>query len=380
MANYLTDAFMDPFMLAQLKQQEEGQYAPDDNDYVVRQLMGIAEPRASYGQAAPMQEQDEGNAMLQNMLAMSMAPQASFGSATPSSQQAMPQSASASMSRSGIMPRSSIEELYNRVNSRGLESIAEQKKGLKKTRGLIEDIEKQQLQTNLAPFLAATDWLTDSNLSKMYQKPMSEEDRKMKILELENMAQRQAGAISDDDLKLLGLQISRETAAARAGGAGGKPTADQWKAATFAKRLEQAEEVFSNLVGKGYDRTQRSESMRTLLPGEMQGEDLKSQDQAERNFVNSVLRRESGAAISASEFKSAEQQYFPRPGDDAQTLQQKAANRAIVFESLKAEAQGTFDKIPTISPILSQVQPGTVEDGYKFKGGNPSDPNNWEKQ
>lgn len=49
--------------------------------------------------------------------------------------------------------------------------------------------------------------------------------------------------------------------------------------------------------------------------------------QAERNFLNAVLRRESGAVINPSEFDNGAKQYFPRPGDDAGTLAQKAQNR-----------------------------------------------------
>lgn len=32
------------------------------------------------------------------------------------------------------------------------------------------------------------------------------------------------------------------------------------------------------------------------------------------------------------------------------------------------------------APAQSGPQPGTVEDGYRFRGGDPSDPNNWERQ
>lgn len=63
---------------------------------------------------------------------------------------------------------------------------------------------------------------------------------------------------------------------------------------------------------------------------------IKQLRQAERNFGTAVLRRESGAAISPSEFTTMEKQYFPRPGDDAQTLAQKAQNRTTAINSFKA--------------------------------------------
>jgi hypothetical protein len=62
-------------------------------------------------------------------------------------------------------------------------------------------------------------------------------------------------------------------------------------------------------------------------------DDIRQVAQAERNFATAILRRESGAAISASEFATVNKQYFPRPGDDAKTLAQKAQNRQTAINS-----------------------------------------------
>ena len=60
-------------------------------------------------------------------------------------------------------------------------------------------------------------------------------------------------------------------------------------------------------------------------------------DQAERNFVNAILRRESGSAISAAEFDSANKQYFPQVGDSPDVLAQKRRNREVALAGLKTE-------------------------------------------
>lgn len=59
----------------------------------------------------------------------------------------------------------------------------------------------------------------------------------------------------------------------------------------------------------------------------MSGPDFQKFDQARRDFVNAVLRRESGAAISASEFDNATKQYFPQPGDSKEKIAEKRKNR-----------------------------------------------------
>ena len=63
----------------------------------------------------------------------------------------------------------------------------------------------------------------------------------------------------------------------------------------------------------------------------------------QRNFINAVLRQESGAVINPSEFVNAKKQYFPQPGDDAATLQQKSDNRKRVISSFKTSAGRTVE-------------------------------------
>jgi hypothetical protein len=173
------------------------------------------------------------------------------------------------------------------------------------------------------------------------------------------------------------------------------PQAD---AATYAERLGQAEDVFNELSSQGYDRTSTKSALGSMLPGFAQSDEAKRQEQAERSFINAVLRRESGAAISPSEFTSAEKQYFPRAGDSDKVLLQKAENRKAARSGLliaAGPATGLLQKQkgllpPTVLPkkqggiiqeaVASDVpKQGEVVDGYEFIGGNPADKSNWRK-
>ncbi len=143
-------------------------------------------------------------------------------------------------------------------------------------------------------------------------------------------------------------ELARAQAANLAGG--GKPTAEQSKAATFAKRMEQAEQVFDGLVQGGFDRTSTKQGVRSLLPSALQSSELQQQEQAERNFINAVLRRESGAAISPKEFENAQKQYFPRAGDSPEVTAQKKANRAQAMQGIGAEAgEKALEKVPVVA-------------------------------
>jgi hypothetical protein len=72
----------------------------------------------------------------------------------------------------------------------------------------------------------------------------------------------------------------------------------------------------------------------TALGNKLVSDTIRQQRQAERNFLTAVLRKESGASISPSEFADGAKNYFPRPGDDAVTLANKAKARQTQIQTL----------------------------------------------
>jgi len=72
--------------------------------------------------------------------------------------------------------------------------------------------------------------------------------------------------------------------------------------------------------------------------------------QAERNFINAVLRRESGAVISDPEFANARKQYIPQPGDSNEVLEQKRRNRQTVLRSLSRDAGPSYQPVIDLPP------------------------------
>lgn len=126
------------------------------------------------------------------------------------------------------------------------------------------------------------------------------------------------------------LDIEREKM-----GAAQKPTEAQSKASLFAARAQQANPVLDRL---GPQFTGVSSVVGGVLPNIFKGENRQLFEQAEKNFINAVLRRESGAAISPSEFSNARSQYIPQPGDTAAVLAQKKTNRDLVQQGLTQEA------------------------------------------
>ena len=77
-------------------------------------------------------------------------------------------------------------------------------------------------------------------------------------------------------------------------------------------------------------------------------------EQAQRDFVNATLRRESGAAISEGEFASARQQYFPQPGDSPQVIEQKRKNRELATQGFLAEVPDSANRVQQVLGAAGQ--------------------------
>jgi hypothetical protein len=114
----------------------------------------------------------------------------------------------------------------------------------------------------------------------------------------------------------------------------------QAKAAGFADRMAQSNPIFEDekIVEAGSDLVQRGISKIPVVGNALVRDEFQQFDQAQRDFINAQLRRESGAVISPQEFQNARQQYFPQPGDSAPVLAQKKANRAAAEQGMQRSA------------------------------------------
>ncbi len=127
-----------------------------------------------------------------------------------------------------------------------------------------------------------------------------------------------------------------------------KPLNDsQSKALVFGSRMQEADKIINDMATKGITRKSDLKTVAEgvpLLGGALgalantaQSDEQQQIEQSQRDFINAVLRRESGASISAPEFDNAKKQYFPSIGDSEAVMKQKAANRALATNSMLQE-------------------------------------------
>lgn len=121
------------------------------------------------------------------------------------------------------------------------------------------------------------------------------------------------------------------------------PTQPEFLAAGYANRIKQSIDNMKAVQDRVVPLLTSKYSLARNLPDRLKNGDVKAQIQAEENFINTILRRESGAAISDAEYQRAATQYFPQAGDTPQVLAQKAQNREAQLNTLIQSAGSAYE-------------------------------------
>lgn len=150
-----------------------------------------------------------------------------------------------------------------------------------------------------------------------------------------------------------------------------KPLTDtQAKALQFGSRMQESEDIIGQLAAKGTEQPGLIKRGADLIGAGAaanwtQSAPQQQVEQAQRNFINAALRRESGAAIADSEFANAKQQYFPQPGDSAAVIAQKAANRQQATRGILAEVPDSENRVAKVRAKPAAPNIDALLDKYK---------------
>lgn len=114
----------------------------------------------------------------------------------------------------------------------------------------------------------------------------------------------------------------------------------QAKNADFAYRMENA---YANISELAPNLTAWELSTEAVRPEFMRSQEYKQYLAAEQEFINAILRRESGAAVPDAERLQYRRSFIPMAGDDEETraAKKEAADRAIL--GTKNASQGAYE-------------------------------------
>lgn len=168
--------------------------------------------------------------------------------------------------------------------------------------------------------------------------------------------QKEELGIKRQELGLSAARYQLDKAIKEAELSGLKLNEQQGQAVGFGTRAKEASEILKNLENKGIKdvgvtRTAIASTLgMTPLIGDkleqntmtalnaLASKDQQATLQARKNFATAVLRKESGASISPTEFSDVDRIYFPQPGDSSELLKQKQRARDLAIQSLEVQA------------------------------------------
>jgi hypothetical protein len=141
--------------------------------------------------------------------------------------------------------------------------------------------------------------------------------------------------------------------------AGGKPLNDtQAKALLFGSRMQAAGEALDELEQTGKQiSTPGANGMIGPAVNLVNSKEGQRLDQSKRDFLNAVLRRESGAVIADTEFDNGNKQYFPQAGDSQEVITQKRDNRLLATRGILAEVPDAESRIAQVRGTPAPAKP-----------------------
>lgn len=179
--------------------------------------------------------------------------------------------------------------------------------------------------------------MADPRESKLLDLKIQEEQAKINEINRPKPAEGTIIDMADGSKALLPKGTTTPIPIPGAGQAPKLPTKEQSDAFGFASRIAKDLPVLQDQKKIDAGTSVFNQGLSYIPFGfgnALAGGDYQQFDQAQRDFINAVLRRESGAAISPSEFASANLQYFPQPGDKPETVQQKLRNQQTQLEGI----------------------------------------------
>lgn len=141
------------------------------------------------------------------------------------------------------------------------------------------------------------------------------------------------------DPKKFREHVTTATADARAG----KLTEVQANATQFANRMEDAEKTIGEVGGEGTSLAGKLAEKVPIVGNYAQSPQYQKFAQAKSQFITALLRKESGAAISKTEFDRYEKEFFPQPGDEPGVIAQKNNARKVAIEAMKKGAGPIYE-------------------------------------
>jgi hypothetical protein len=203
--------------------------------------------------------------------------------------------------------------------------------------------------------------------ARAQEKSDADIDAKIRQLELAAQNARTAGELAEARIALAHAQAEKalRPPATKAS------TGAEKSSLGFYNRAKDAADTISrpSAGGKSLEEQVASAGLASQLQGQyawnvLQTDAQQVYRQAQRAFTEAKLRKESGAAISQSEYDNDAKIYFAQPGDSPKVIAQKKKMRETVLNGLKFQAGKAYQEFYG-EPDAGGATGGTTEEWYR---------------
>lgn len=181
-------------------------------------------------------------------------------------------------------------------------------------------------------------------------------------------------------------EIARDKKAAAGAG---NATEGERKAATLLQRMQNSEAQLEAALKKDQSAAKpglissgiRSMGMDTIA-NTVTPENRQKVEAAQLDILDAALTLGTGAAYTKEQLEGYRQSYFPQIGDKPDTIKDKQDRLNNILSAARIAAGRAAGQVTApIVEVSPQQGPkvGAVQDGYRYKGGDPSKASSWEK-
>ena len=146
------------------------------------------------------------------------------------------------------------------------------------------------------------------------------------------------------------------------------PTAAERSSYKFWERGRDAENVLANYESLIMKYGFMDQVRLNNAPNFAQSEEMQVYNQAQRQFTEARLRKDSGAAIPESEFESDRKMYFVQPGDTPEVIKRKKDAREATLNALARESGKAYTESYGAEPPPPPNAPNATVDPLGIRG------------
>lgn len=165
------------------------------------------------------------------------------------------------------------------------------------------------------------------------------------------------------------LDREQRAASARENRTDKPPSAANLRTFGFYMRAADAVETLAGIEKDIKDLGLAGQAWQKFAPNFMQTQLGQTYEQAQRQFTEARLRKDSGAAIPEHEYVNDKRTYFVQPGDTNETLERKRKAREVLISALKNESGRAYTQ--SFSESESKVET-MIHEGYEYTRSSPT--------